>query len=99
MASPVGSQYTFFEPDGTRVNLALTTDGSNLPVPLAGAVNIEVFTTSPGGLAPGYQGSAFAPAPLSPTLRYSASLLCRCLPAITRWRAGLLLRWGAAIRA
>src|SRR3954453_22262416 len=61
MASPVGSQYTFFEPDGTRVNLALTTDGSNLPVPLAGAVNIEVFTTSPGGLAPGYQGSAFAP--------------------------------------
>src|SRR3954471_1622108 len=61
MASPVGSQYVFFEPSGPGVNIALTPDGSNLAAPQPGAANIEVFTAAPGGLAPGYQGSVFAP--------------------------------------
>ena len=61
MASPVGGQYVFFEPDGTRINLALTADGSDLPDAVAGSINIEVFTTAAASLAPGYQGSAFAP--------------------------------------
>jgi hypothetical protein len=75
MASPVGGQYIFFEPDGTRVNLALTADGSDLPDPVAGSVNIEIFTNAPGNLAAGYQGSAFAPgAILSDSAVFGASL-------------------------
>ena len=60
MASPVGAQYVFFEPNGTGVSVSLTPNGSNLPAPVPGNVNIEVFTATPGGLAAGYQGSAFA---------------------------------------
>src|SRR3954469_12067186 len=60
MTSPVGAQYVFFEPSGPRVNISLTLDGSNLAAPQPGATNIEIFTATPGSLAPGYIGSAFA---------------------------------------
>ena len=46
---------------GEKETIVLTTDGSNLAAPQPGAANIEVFTAAPGGLAPGYQGSVFAP--------------------------------------
>src|SRR4051812_127117 len=61
MASPVGAQYVFFEPDSTEVRLALTREASNLPALAAGTGNIEVFTTSPGSPEFGPRGSAFAP--------------------------------------
>lgn len=56
-----GSQISFFGhgKSGTNVNVALTTDGSGtLPPPEHGKLNIEVFTTSPGTVAPGYDGAA-----------------------------------------
>jgi Ca2+-binding RTX toxin-like protein len=41
-------------------NLQLTPDGSNLPEPIPGALDIEIFTQVAGQIAPGYQGSALA---------------------------------------
>src|SRR5229473_597500 len=63
MASVTGSRLAFFAPNqpGSAVNIGLTTDGSNVPPPstVSGAFNIEVFTSTPGTLASGYQASAF----------------------------------------
>jgi hypothetical protein len=59
-----GSKLAFFATNTAAplIGLALT-DGTTVPVPVAGATfNIEVFTASPSGgfsLAPGFQGSAF----------------------------------------
>src|SRR5260221_12083194 len=61
MASPPGGQYVFLPPSTGAVNVVLTPDGSNLPAPVAGAVNIEVFTSAAGSLGTGYQGSVLAP--------------------------------------
>lgn len=60
MASLPGSQYVFFDNNPSGIRISLTSDGSDLPAPVAGETNIELFTTTPGSLAPGYQGSAFA---------------------------------------
>src|SRR4051794_35409114 len=60
MASPSGAQYVFFDDNPNGVRVALTRDGSDLPAPVPGATNIEIFTANPGGLAAGFQGSAFA---------------------------------------
>jgi hypothetical protein len=43
------------------INLALTPDGSNLPPPVNGDFNLEVFTATNGATTAGYQGSALAP--------------------------------------
>src|SRR5690348_6202485 len=58
MASVSASKLACFVPGG-NTNVALTPDGTNLPAPVAGAVNIEVFTQTSGSLAPGYQASVF----------------------------------------
>lgn len=61
MASVTGSKLAFFANgvSGSNVNVVLTPDGTNLPAPQQGKFNIEVFTSVAGGLAPGYDGSAF----------------------------------------
>jgi hypothetical protein len=59
-----GSRLAFFlhGNGGGNVNLDLTTDGSGTrPQPVQGKLNIEIFTTAPGTVAGGYQGSAFIP--------------------------------------
>src|SRR5262249_17242547 len=53
------AQFVFFDKQSTGVNIVLTPDGSNLTAPITGVTNIELFTSRPGSLAPGYQGSAF----------------------------------------
>ncbi|HEV8681087.1 MAG TPA: calcium-binding protein [Stellaceae bacterium] len=64
MASVTGSQLAFFaqgNSTGSNINLVLTPDGSGTLATVAGAFNIEVFTSSVGtpSLAPGFQASAF----------------------------------------
>jgi hypothetical protein len=61
MASVPGSKLAFFAPGftGSQVNVVLTADGTGVLPTVAGAFNIEVFTSTPGALAPGFQGSAF----------------------------------------
>ena len=63
MASVSGSQLAFFGNDstGADVNIVLTPDGSGTLATVAGAYNIEVFTSSVGSpsLAPGFQASVF----------------------------------------
>jgi len=61
MASVTGSRLAFFAPgiSGADVNVVLTPDGTGVAAPIAGKFNIEVFTSAAGGLAPGYQASAF----------------------------------------
>ncbi len=59
-----GSQLAFFGhgKSGANVNIDLTTDGTGTqPPPIKGKLNIEVFTTTVGTLAPGYDGAAFIP--------------------------------------
>jgi hypothetical protein len=63
MASVTGSRLAFFA-DGVnphKINIVLTTDGTSVPAPstVPGAFNIEVFTSTPGALAAGYDASAF----------------------------------------
>jgi hypothetical protein len=59
MASVPGGKYSFAAVQ--PVNLVLTPDGTNVPSPIAGDFNLEIFTATNGTLAAGYQGSAFAP--------------------------------------
>jgi len=59
MASVPGGKYSFAAVQ--PVNLVLTPDGTNVPPPIAGDFNLEIFTSTNGTLAAGYQGSAFAP--------------------------------------
>jgi len=59
MASVPGGKYSFAAVQ--PVNLVLTPDGNNVPPPIAGDFNLEIFTATNGTLAAGYQGSAFAP--------------------------------------
>lgn len=66
MASVTGSgSQLFFHGQGQgggTVNIDLTTTGTGTqPQPLQGKLNIEVFTSVPGSIAPGYQGSALVP--------------------------------------
>ncbi len=62
MASVTGSRLAFFG-DGVNannINVVLTTDGSDVAgKAIAGDLNIEVFTSTPGALASGFQASAF----------------------------------------
>ena len=61
MASVTGSKLAFFAPGlpGSQVNVVLTKDGTG-PLPtVAGAFNIEVFTSVAGAVGPGFQASAF----------------------------------------
>ena len=56
-----GSQLLFFD-HGRGVNLDLTTNGQGTqPAPEPGKLNVEVFTSTPGTLAPGYQASVLIP--------------------------------------
>jgi hypothetical protein len=61
MASVTGSRLAFFSSTVTadKVNVVLTTDGTTVGAPIAGDFNIEVFTSTPGALAAGFQASAF----------------------------------------
>jgi hypothetical protein len=61
MASVTGSRLAFFSSTVTadKVNVVLTTDGTTVGAPIAGDFNIEVFTSTPGALATGFQASAF----------------------------------------
>jgi len=59
MASVPGGKYSFAAVQ--PVNLVLTPNGNNVPPPIAGDFNLEIFTSTNGTLAAGYQGSAFAP--------------------------------------
>src|ERR1051325_10737400 len=59
MASPSGAQYVFYDDNPNGVRIALTPDGSDLPAPVPGATNIEIFTATPGQIGAGYQASAF----------------------------------------
>ena len=102
MASPVGAQYVFFEPSGTGVSVSLTPDGSNLAAPTPGNVNIEVFTATPGSLAPGYQGSAFAAgAGVNNTTVFGPTSLQLLAGnyAVADLTGDNASRWAAAIRA
>jgi hypothetical protein len=59
-----GSQLAFFGhgKSGANVNIDLTSNGAGTqPPPIQGKLNIEVFTSAPGTVAGGYQGSAFIP--------------------------------------
>lgn len=69
MASVSGSKLAFFAPGftGDKVNVVLTTDGTNVGPTVAGSFNIEVFTSTAGALAPGFQGSAFVQGAVSLT--------------------------------
>jgi len=59
MASIQGSQFVATAP-GQNVHVGITADGSNLPPPVPGQFNLEVYTGSgaPPAIAPGYQGLA-----------------------------------------
>ena len=59
MASLVGGRYAFFAP-GESVNVVITSNGGNLPPPIAGQFNLEVVTSlnGPTVLPSGYQGVA-----------------------------------------
>jgi Ca2+-binding RTX toxin-like protein len=61
MASVSGSQLAFFVPgkSNSLVNVVLTATGADLPTPIAGDFNIEVFTQTAGNLAFGYDADAF----------------------------------------
>jgi hypothetical protein len=69
MASVSGSKLAFFAPGvtGDKVNVVLTSDGTNVGPTVAGSFNIEVFTSTAGALAPGFQGSAFVQGAVSLT--------------------------------
>src|SRR5258707_8416539 len=62
MASIPGSQYNFFAPPGTTLNVVRTLDGEVIPPPVAGVFNLEVVALSTGTPVPlppgGYQGFA-----------------------------------------
>jgi hypothetical protein len=59
MASVSGSKLAFFAPGftGDKVNVVLTSDGTNVGPTVAGSFNIEVFTSTAGAVGPGFQGS------------------------------------------
>ncbi len=59
-SASAGSKLAFFA-GGQTVNLGLTPDGGNLPAPVAGDFNIEVFTATAGSLAAGYQAAVLVP--------------------------------------
>ena len=64
MASVSGSRLAFFgngNATGSNVNIVLTPDGTGTLATVAGAFNIEVFTTSVANpsIAPGFDASAF----------------------------------------
>lgn len=63
MASVSGSRLAFFAngvSDASKINVVLTADGSDVAgKAITGDFNIEVFTTSTGNLASGFQASAF----------------------------------------
>src|SRR5437773_6389971 len=69
MASVSGSKLAFFAPGftGSQINVVLTPDGTGALPTVAGAFNIEVFTSVAGSLAPGFQGSAFVQGAVSLT--------------------------------
>lgn len=69
MASVTGSKLAFFAPGftGDKVNVVLTPDGTNVGPTVAGSFNIEVFTSTAGALAPGFQGSALVQGAISLT--------------------------------
>ena len=57
MESVSGSQLTFISSDGRAVNLSLTPDGTDATT-VAGAFNIEVFTSTAGAIGAGFDASA-----------------------------------------
>src|SRR5436190_22921580 len=69
MASVSGSKLAFFAPGftGDKVNVVLTSNGTSVGPTVAGSFNIEVFTSTVGALAPGFQGSAFVQGAVSLT--------------------------------
>src|SRR5271155_4996769 len=59
MASIVGSQYGFFAPQGSTLNVVFSSDGTNPPPAVSGLFNLEVITSPTGvsvSLPSGYQG-------------------------------------------
>jgi hypothetical protein len=59
-----GSELAFFGhgKSGANVNIDLTTNGQGTqPAPIKGKLNIEVFTQTPGPVAPGYDGAVYVP--------------------------------------
>jgi hypothetical protein len=65
MSSVGGGSHIFFYghgKSGANVNVDLTTNGQgNQPPPVNGKLNLEVFTVSPGQIAPGYDGAVLIP--------------------------------------
>ncbi|MBV9826021.1 MAG: hypothetical protein JO001_10125 [Alphaproteobacteria bacterium] len=74
MASVTGSYLQFLAPGASpsNINLVLTPDGTGATT-VAGAFNIEIFTSTPGTAGSGFQAAAFVQGAQAPTTSFPLS--------------------------